>query len=440
MENKKKRCFMVQRNYFFDTHDKNGNLVWNITEEEWKSYICANWNLAKLNADTIAFIFHDKDFDENGDVKKLHVHAVVEFKNQRYAQGVADLMGLSSLQNCQGVRSKVDCYRYLTHISEEAINSKKHIYNFNEVIVLDNNNRRYADLIVRSKAKQRRDKKALEQIEFDNVCNELYDDIISGKSLPVDCFNYLRKLDKFDNSMIVSVKKRFDDAYKIRCDCILDLCKKGQYKRNLKLIYIEGISGVGKTSLSKKICLRFSERFYTSSQKMSGITHDLLSNYNLEKSVLFDEVVPANFGSTSNFLQMFNPYEAAEVSSRYHNKIFIADFVCMCNSLPFIKFLYEMYQVDNYELRNSDNIYQMLRRFSCVITLTGNEAELKFIDNKLKYHSFDEVGYNLPVFAFAKNIVHKCTIEYDINNLDTLDKIVDYVFSYFNGDKIDDKK
>lgn len=120
--------YAIQRNYKYESHDKNGNFN-GLTEEEWKQRIREEWTSDRLKANYVVFIFHDKDIDENGINKELHVHGCVNFENAIPQSNAQKLTGCSSNQNCAPIgKKKSQAYRYLLHITDKAIKEKKYIY------------------------------------------------------------------------------------------------------------------------------------------------------------------------------------------------------------------------------------------------------------------------------------------------------------------------
>ena len=124
---KESHNYSVQRNYKFESHDADGNFL-GITEDEWKEKIRDEWTCDKLKANYIVFIFHDKDIDEHGNIKELHVHGCINFIDSIPASNARKLSGCSSDKNCKIISNKSSAYRYLLHITEKAIRDKKHIY------------------------------------------------------------------------------------------------------------------------------------------------------------------------------------------------------------------------------------------------------------------------------------------------------------------------
>lgn len=123
----RQRLYFAQRSYQFDSHDANGNFN-GMTESDWKERIRKEWSVKNLKARSVVLIFHDKDTDENGAQKPLHIHAVIHFKDNIPQSAAVKRLGCSSDRNCTEVKDSVETYKYLLHITEKAIRDGKHIY------------------------------------------------------------------------------------------------------------------------------------------------------------------------------------------------------------------------------------------------------------------------------------------------------------------------
>ena len=62
---------------------------------------------------TCAYCLHDKDFDENGEIKKAHYHFIVCFKNPRSISGFAKELGIQA-NYIEGCHDCVSPWQYLT--------------------------------------------------------------------------------------------------------------------------------------------------------------------------------------------------------------------------------------------------------------------------------------------------------------------------------------
>ena len=66
---------------------------------------------------SFAGILHDRDVDENGELKKPHWHVVISFRYQKTATAVAKLFGIAP-NYVQPASSKVGALRYLLHLDD----------------------------------------------------------------------------------------------------------------------------------------------------------------------------------------------------------------------------------------------------------------------------------------------------------------------------------
>lgn len=130
----RKRNYTFQRNYKFESHDKDGNFN-GLTEDAWRQKILQEWTCDNLKANHITLIFHDKCVEENGMKKDLHVHACAHFKDAITQTEAIKRSGCSSEKNCKAINNKSQAYRYLLHITEKAIAAGKHIYGEDELII-----------------------------------------------------------------------------------------------------------------------------------------------------------------------------------------------------------------------------------------------------------------------------------------------------------------
>lgn len=75
-----------------------------------------------------AFINHDKDIDENGEIKKNHTHVVIQFKNQKWRNSLALELGITPnyMQKCEKIDKSLE---YLIHLNNE----EKYQYDIKEV-------------------------------------------------------------------------------------------------------------------------------------------------------------------------------------------------------------------------------------------------------------------------------------------------------------------
>ena len=308
---KRARCYFLQRNMYFETHDENGKKTSNETVNDWKKRVYIQ--IAKLTGvKWFAMIFHDHDMLEDGTPKQLHVHVLIAFLNAKTQTAVMKLTGTSSLQNTQIVRDKVNAARYLTHISEDAINKNKYRYSNKDVIC---ENCKYEDLVVSKKQKK---------VDYVAFVSDL------GEKLERCDLN----LQQAQNSIM---QEFGDDAMPIWHSARMDLKKDFEeglaararkyrhHGRDLKTVYISGSGGVGKSQLAKAMALVLAPDYHTAAVGGKDKTFDFVSGYAGEKVSILNEVEPSAFNKRE-FFNTFDPYQFSMVNSRNNDKSWLAEF------------------------------------------------------------------------------------------------------------------
>lgn len=397
------RKFMFQRNKYYETHDKSGKEIIKMSDDEWKEQVLkeifANTDLEI--AEYIMLIFHDKDIsdEETGELKKLHCHGILVYKNAQRFENIRNYTKAQS-RNFEIIKSEASAVRYLTHTTEEAILEKKVRYNVSEIYlkVKGNGNfivgqalEKFYREKISSKAKLNNELARRKKTE---VINEAARQIINGDLKDdVEVLNYLQfwGLTFSDYSKNLTV---FKNAFNHKKEVI----KKemlGKSRNDLRLIYVQGKSNVGKTKLAKLLARCFNVKagidvnsIFNVATKANDKTYDFFQNYNLEKSSIFDEQNLFDLGY-EQFKQMFDKNNVATISSRFNNKLFLSDYNFIIKSEKIEKQIdgicrKEVDKVNNdaYLTRKEkdfeiENIHkQVKRRFDLIIEVFENKIEL----------------------------------------------------------------
>lgn len=88
--------------------------------------------LLNLGVEYYAYIKHDKDYNENGEIKKSHYHLYVKLYKKKTIGGVFNIVCRHFNINANLIEPIDNTFRfirYLSHIDEE----DKHIYNLDEI-------------------------------------------------------------------------------------------------------------------------------------------------------------------------------------------------------------------------------------------------------------------------------------------------------------------
>lgn len=98
----KARRYIAQVSY---TYQKNADP--NLTEDSFREKIIRLVKaLCTHDDDKFYIIFHDKDIDQNGELKSLHAHIYFEFKNSRFYSSLFKTLEISRNKNLQVVKDK----------------------------------------------------------------------------------------------------------------------------------------------------------------------------------------------------------------------------------------------------------------------------------------------------------------------------------------------
>ena len=231
------RNYSMQRNYKYESHDKDGNFN-GLTEDEWKNRIREEWTCDRLKANYVVFIFHDSDTDENGILKELHVHGCANFTEAIPLSNAIKLSGCSSDKNCKQIgRKKAQAYRYLLHITEKAIKDKKYIYGEErlECSVAKGETFDYKKIIQASETEENEkdDRKLLQRI-IENIRQGVYGDgsIANGEAHKI--YNNLLMDDDANRLMSIkpSNKRAIENAIEIKKETYVLMQRKNNEKNN----------------------------------------------------------------------------------------------------------------------------------------------------------------------------------------------------------------
>lgn len=320
------RGFMLQRSYDYERQQTNE------TEEQWKERITKELDYIYNNerVEYMLFIFHDSDLLEDGSIKPLHVHIIIKFKSPRYMQSVATLMRVSRSQNIQQVKSYTDASRYLIHVSEKALNDKKHIYSIADVTCFNCN---IVDMMQR-KGKMKEKDTGLNDLTA-NLGKQIRDGLITKDEAEVEIVS------SYGETGWRRVRQSFDIDEE---EYLRKLGKKAMIEGiNRDLIYSSGPGGIGKSSTTRLISQHFmdSRGIHKVSAGGKRLTFDFAGTYNGEKVTIANDLDSSYF-HYRDFFAMFDPYEYAPSKSRNKDKHWLAKKCFITNSKPLGQWVFDL--------------------------------------------------------------------------------------------------
>lgn len=249
-----------------------------------------------------AYILHDKDVDKDGNHKKPHWHICIRFKDSVPTESICKWFGISE-NYINKIRGRFgDALSYLTH------KNAAEKYQYLEESVKSNFDFQKEAAIVESRQADKARRAELVDLITNGIIREYnYTDYITSQ-----------EYDKF--------KKSIDNAFNYRKD------KLEGADRNMKVFYIYGESGCGKTTYAKELALQNDYSYYISSG-----SNDLLDNYKGQDCLILDDIRP-NYIDVSDLLKLLDNHTQSTIKSRYKNKLLECKLVIITTSVSMESF------------------------------------------------------------------------------------------------------
>ena len=383
--------------------------------------------------DWFCLVAHNRDIldEETGTLKPYHIHFIIRFENARTINSILNSLSQIKIseRNISATQSVASSLLYLTHTTPQAIKEKKIRYEISELSIFAENhflNQLEKELWYRNKISG-----SVGQIskKFDEtpLIIDIYKEIQQG-FIPTD--NNLLNLIKYYHSLyqlseeeiLVFIRKNRKQFQLDRESYIQDYIrtKKTQRKAH-KLIYINGLGGIGKSLLAQHISEKLFNKSYQNQDKQdllfesssSGKNSDLLNQYELQPLSIFDDLNINSFSNTQHFLKLFEKNSVPLIQSRYNNKYFFSDYSLITKSESAESFINSIYRLNG--VHSEINLkQQILRRFSLIIEIETDKIVLKEIKRKPNTTEFSLVISEIIQFDNLTFI--ELFSSYDTNN------------------------
>lgn len=315
-----------------------------------------------------AVILHDKDIDDDGQEVAPHFHVVLEFENARSINKVANLLKDSPQYIEKWDKNVENAYSYLIHDTEKAKEEGKYQYDAKEVV----SNFDFENELIKIKNDIKRTKSLGDKILLDGILNGQ----ISAEQAKRQLTGYdFARLER----KIESVAKEF--ALRRAQEWRQRMKEEG---RRIEIIWIYGVSGRGKSKLSKDYASKLTDKYFE-----SGSGRDPFQRYNGEETIILDELRPYVF-EYSDLLKMFDPFNVEIMgASRYYDKALTAHTIIV-NSPYNPKKFYDKIHENRISDTEIDSFEQFRRRLSVVICVSSGTIYETYYDFRLKEYMYKE--------------------------------------------------
>lgn len=289
-----------------------------------------------------AYILHDKDTNEDGELISPHWHVYMRFKNSVPTENICSWFGITPncIEHIHGGWNNAMAYA----IHANAPN--KYQYLREEV----HTNFDFDAAVAAANSKQidkKRKQEIIDMITAGIIREYNYSDYIS-----------VEEYDRF--------KKSIENAFSYRRD------KLEGSDRDMQVIYIHGDSGSGKTTYAKELALQNDYSYYISSG-----SNDLLDNYKGQDCLILDDIRP-NYIDISDLLKLLDNHTNSTVRSRYKNKMLECKLVVITTAVSmevFFRSLIGDTRESLVQLRRRCGLYVKMTKLTMNVSVWQPESE-----------------------------------------------------------------
>ncbi len=307
-----------------------------------------------------AVVLHDKDTDSDGNPKEPHVHAMMSFDNARSVKNVSKILGeVDANGNVHPEHIEIwkgDCnngYAYLIHATDKA--RTQYQYDAKNVIA----NFDYPAFIQTVS----KEVEKISQYHDASTAKVLLDMLYAGTITKEEVEK------KLTGSQYAKNQPGIEKIWAKRLEYMAEEWRKDMIAnhRTVRVIWIYGESGTGKTSFAKEYAEKAGQEYF-----VSGSSRDIFQRYAGQHTMILDEFRP-NVIPYQDFLRITDPFGASSVvmaPSRYSDKALACDLIIITS--PYSPF--EFYRNSKgWAVSEEDSFEQLHRRISLTVVMTETE-------------------------------------------------------------------
>lgn len=292
------------------------------------------------------FIKHDPDIDDENE----HYHIVLKFKNPVPFETLKNRFPYGDIENAKSIKA---CIQYLIHKN-------------------DTTKKQYDPKLVKTnrediKEKYLRPSNLEQEISIEKIIEKIskgdirQHNLFNEEVVPINLYSKHRV--RIENALIYFINKVCMDK-----------------NRQIKVAFITGATGTGKTTLAKSYCYQMKKTYCISSS-----SNDPMQDYKGEDVLILDDLRDDDF-KFSDLLKILDNHTKSSVRSRYNNKAFIGDTIIITSTKP----LDEWYMHEP-----AENKQQLKRRITEYLKLTDDEVNTFIYNDALQKFEYFSTAPNL---------------------------------------------
>ena len=316
---------------------------------------------------------HDKDIDEDGNPVKEHIHVMLCFQNARSLKNVASILGDKPQYLEKWDERANNGIAYLVHATSGA--KVKAQYSPEKVLA----NFPYAEELKKQTLEVLK-KKSRQKIDvlLDAYYNEeMTLDELEQELTGAQYGRYKKQIDTITSKIL----ERHADIWR------QDMLKNN---RRVKVIWIYGAAGTGKTSLARSIAKQDGRAYY-----VSGSSRDVFQSYNGEHILILDEL-RSNVIPYHDLLRILDPFgnqERIMAPARYSDKSLACDLIIITTPFNPVDFYDEIFD----DINTVDSLEQLVRRITITLYVNSDSiSAVRYCQERRHYYAVPDAECENP--------------------------------------------
>lgn len=316
---------------------------------------------------------HDKDIDEDGNPVKEHIHVMLCFQNARSLKNVASILGDKPQYLEKWDERANNGFAYLVHATSGA--KVKAQYSPEKVLA----NFPYAEELKKQTLEVLK-KKSRQKIDvlLDAYYNEeMTLDELEQELTGAQYGRYKKQIDTITSKIL----ERHADIWR------QDMLKNN---RRVKVIWIYGAAGTGKTSLARSIAKQDGRADY-----VSGSSRDVFQSYNGEHILILDEL-RSNVIPYHDLLRILDPFgnqERIMAPARYSDKSLACDLIIITTPFNPVDFYDEIFD----DINTVDSLEQLVRRITITLYVNSDSiSAVRYCQERRHYYAVPDAECDNP--------------------------------------------